>query len=787
MIKVRPESGWNAKQLLARASRRLALPEHWRSVLPTAIWLAVTVALSVVLALMHSPLTPLPGVVTLLLVPGAVIMTRLRARPANTEGRLVLATCLSMMAIMVVGGVASLVLPIVGISHPLNVIPESVIWFLIALATLEIGARSRRDPVSWIFDGVRAKNVYGVLASGVLVAISILAVAELNHSGDYHLAVFSAALDIALLLIAIVGGWSRTSRWPLSTLLYSASLALLLLTSLRGGHLYGWDIQQEYGDAWNTIHAGVWKIPSDHDPYASMLSLTVLPAILHSLVKLRLLAFFQLLIPAILSLLPVAVYSTVRCVPRYITSGRVAPRPGVALAVVTGLIISSVAYSSELVSITRQAMAMTLLAVLVMVLFDRSMLKRPSQITIGLLIVAISFTHYTTSYLLATIFVLAWLTSLLWSKGWLGTPISEVKKHQFDVRSRKVINLGLVVVALVAALGWNLVITRNNALGAPSTALTAKGLGLSTSTNVTYLAPRKFENILENEFRISDPWISPVPGSGSVRLVSQASPESVGVIPSLGGAWQELSYLAVESLWVLLGLALLYGIFRLGRYRTYGYSSDLVGLGVAGLLIGGFLRFSGTLAAYFDPERAAILTAILLSTPLTLFFDDVTSYLHFVPNRSVPRVANGLGLVFVAVLTFGAYGLDALFFGGDAPGSLSATDWNAQNFTVSTPELATAVWLRDSLNSPYDVVQTDFAGQIVLLSEPGAYHVVPEIVPPEIDSGSYIYLSTANLVDGYSVAEAGNGAYSTMYRTPTGFFNQSFNVVYSTGVTRIYH
>jgi uncharacterized membrane protein len=186
----------------------------------------------------------------------------------------------------------------------------------------------------------------------------------------------------------------------------------------------------EFGTALSTIHAGAWVVPANHNPYAAMLSLTVLPAILHSLVRLRLLAFFQLVIPAIMALLPLAVFSTIRSVPRWITTGRNAPRPGLAFAVVVALIISSVAFSSELVSITRQAMALTLVTALVMVLFNRTMLKRPSQIVVGLLIVEISFTHYTTSYLLAVIFLCAWVVGRVWARGWLGTPRSRIEKHR---------------------------------------------------------------------------------------------------------------------------------------------------------------------------------------------------------------------------------------------------------------------------------------------------------------------------------------------------------------------
>jgi uncharacterized membrane protein len=68
----------------------------------------VAVVSSVELAVVHSPLVPLPGVITLLLVPGATVMSMLETRSANSAARVVLAVCLSMMAIMVVGGVTSL-------------------------------------------------------------------------------------------------------------------------------------------------------------------------------------------------------------------------------------------------------------------------------------------------------------------------------------------------------------------------------------------------------------------------------------------------------------------------------------------------------------------------------------------------------------------------------------------------------------------------------------------------------------------------------------------------------
>lgn len=773
------------------ASRSVLLLAEERApkVSTTGLWLALTLLLSFALALAHSPLTPLPGVVTLLLVPGAAIMSLLDARPGSTAGRVVLAVCLSMMTVMVVGGVVSLVGPHLGIAHPLDVWPETVIWSLLAICVLMTGAAQRRDPVRWIFEGVRATRLTGPAVAAVLVLISILGVAQLNHSGDDRLAVLGTTLDVLALLAGVIGGWNRSSRWPLNALLYGASLALLLSTSLRGGHLFGWDIQQEFGTASTTSHDGVWRIPANHDPYGAMLSLTVLPVILHSLVKLRLLAFFQLVVPAIMALLPVAVFSTIRRVPRWITTGRPSPRPGLAFAVVVALIISSVAYSSELVSITRQAMALTLLTALVMVLFDRAISKHSAQILIGLLIVTISFTHYTTSYLLAVILAGAWPVGVLWSKGWIGTPRIQRERHRYAVQSRNVINGALVAVAVVAALGWNLAITRNDALTEPAGAIVSNGTGFEASTNSVHVSPFRFEQILVDELKKPYDWLVRVPGSRLVRLFDAPVPATRGVIPSLGGLWKELSFLAVESLWVMLGIALVYGVYRLGRRRSYEYSSDLVGLAVVGLGLGVILRFSGTLAAFYDPERAAIFTAILLSAPVTLFLDDVASYLgnlrHF-RHVQVVRVMSGIGLALVATLIVANSGLGALMFGGQAPGSLSANDVNVDDFTVSAPEVATARWLRTNVNAE-GLVQTDYFGQIVMHAEPGRYHLVTEIVPAEIDTGAYVYLSATNLGRDLAQAETPDGVYQAAYRTTLRFFNQKFYVVYSTGATRVYH
>jgi uncharacterized membrane protein len=178
-----------------------------------------------------------------------------------------------------------------------------------------------------------------------------------------------------------------------------------------------------------------------------------------------------------------------------------------------------------------------------------------------------------------------------------------------------------------------------------------------------------------------------------------------------------------------------------------------------------------------------------LAAPVTLFLDDLAGLSREVKalrHRWVTQTAPVVGIAFLTVLVLASTGLEALIVGGDPPGNLVAKGLNVQNFTVSTPELATAVWLRKNVSAP-GVVQSDLYGHLVLLSEPGSYNLLDEIVPPGVDMGSYIYLSTVNVSDDISQVSAENGNILSIYRSNLGFFNQNFFVVYSTGATRVYH
>ena len=144
----------------------------WPEVVPTLRWLIAALVSSVGLSLIHSPIAPLPGVVTILVVPGAALLSLLHTRPLNAPARVVLSVCLSMMIIMLEGLVASLILSPLGVRNPLAATTQIVIWTAIAIVILVVCAIQRRYSVSWALDGITTQQVATLLASGVLILIA---------------------------------------------------------------------------------------------------------------------------------------------------------------------------------------------------------------------------------------------------------------------------------------------------------------------------------------------------------------------------------------------------------------------------------------------------------------------------------------------------------------------------------------------------------------------------------------------------------------------------------------
>ena len=97
-----------------------------------------------------------------------------------------------------------------------------------------------------------------------------------------------------------------------SATLYLLSLALLLMTSLRGWYVTGHDIQVEYRVFQLTAAHARWDISDFHNAYNACLSITILPTELAQIVRVDSPYIYKVFFQLIFAACPVLVYAIAR-------------------------------------------------------------------------------------------------------------------------------------------------------------------------------------------------------------------------------------------------------------------------------------------------------------------------------------------------------------------------------------------------------------------------------------------------------------------------------------------
>ena len=725
-----------------------------------------------------------------LLLPGAWLMDLLGVKPKRLAARLSVAVSFSMVALMVVGWISSLTVYVDGQWRPLDNAAQVPLWASLALVMVGTSARRHRDPAADLLRGLNSYGALALIASSSMVLLAALGAARLNTLGSPTLAIVSAVVAIAALVIPIAVGWRKSSRvcyllmnkagasgWrgstraPFVALLFSSTLALLLGTALRGQRLYGWDIQHEYGVALQTAARGAWLAPTNHDAYSSMLSLTVLPTMLHNLTGISLFDFFRFVTPVLLALVPVSLYVFMLDVPRWIAADFLKVRPGVPLAMVTIFIVSLPAFENELIALSRQCMGSLLMVGAIGLLVERTIPANRAYRAVAVLLVALAFTHYSTAYIVGFCLIIAAVVAEVFRRRTAARDSLGLVKARENRRGRMT-TWALALVVNAAAVVWNVVYTRNNSLAAPSVGVSTKGLSLKANTIAGSMTPLKYQKFVYFQIH-QEKWFHPDALKHMMKLVPAAAPTVHGVFPGLASVADRYNFSVHEGLLILtvLGAALL--AWRALRSPNF-FNVDLLGLASGAILFGAALRFSGTLSVFFNPPRAEFLAALITTIPVTLLVGRLA-------NRVPGLILAATLLVSGSVMFFGT-GLSVLEFGGNGATALSAQGANNDQFITTSQGYAAAVWLQQNTTSQ-SFVESDRYGQLVLGEAPALYSLDPNIVPGGIDYKSFIYVSQTNIL---GRASGGVLGLVTTYQFPLAYLDANFYTVFSTGATRVY-
>jgi hypothetical protein len=201
-------------------------------------------------------------------------------------------------------------------------------------------------------------------------------------------------------------------------------------------------------------------------------------------------------------------------------------------------------------------------------------------------------------------------------------------------------------------------------------------------------------------------------------------------------------------------------------------SLDLLGIGLASLLVGFIARTSGTLVPSYNPERIAMQIAIVLLIPTAAAIE----YVLF--QKNVIKVFLAVPVVFflIAMLTQ-ATSLSGYITGSDVT-RISNLQRDYSPFVISESERRASRWVAENVPVT-SYLQTDSRGYLALLQNRNRTSF-NSLDPVNLLKGSYIYAANSNVVGGVSRAE-------TFFVFPENYIDQHYQIVYSTTRARIYH
>jgi uncharacterized membrane protein len=759
-----------------RSFQRPAAQPLIRSVGPLLGALALIAVLVPIHRLWSAQLLLVP---LLLVTPGLILLRALKVPSRAIASFPVYVPCASLVVLIASGLAVDLLGPHVGVAAPLRTAPLLVGFEALCLALLASSANASSDVgISW-----QRVASWPRVAWPLILPLAAAAGALRLNSGHGSAVAFAALCACFLVLIGAMVFASRLDRVLLAVILYAVGLSLMWSFSLRGDLVYGFDISSEYYALQQTVASGIWHTVHFGDAYGAMLSVTVLPAELHSLSGISALLVFKVVYPLIGALFPVGVFGFAR---------RVLPRRWAFAA--SCLVVAQSTFFQELPGLARQEVALLLFVALVAAVLDGRLTRYSQWALVALFSSAMAVSHYSTTYMAIGIFGISLL--LLLVTFWL--------KHELRIVGAVAIAFAVTFVCAVLWYGPVTHSTSNieqfasttNSQGLdllPNQAQNGRGmLGvlsayLQYTTNSTMQATQ-YAKLVHKEYAQQKPYVVPLLDAGDQSYaVHDATVPAPPIRWHLGYSLLGLGALIIQQLVNLLGAV---GALAMVLWRKSVVIAREVGLiSVATLVILGIIRLSGTLASLYNPERAFLQGTVVLAVSLSWSVHALAG--HWRERRLSRHWAKRQAVILaiaagsLAVLFSTSTGLVAAVLGGGTASNLANSGVDYERYGMTTAELASAKWLGANIEAG-QLVYADRYAQLPLVATIGYPRgLMSDVTPLTLDQHAWVYASTANVIDKQANSLFDNDVVT--YAFPFLFLDMNYDTVYTDGSSEVFH
>jgi uncharacterized membrane protein len=704
-----------------------------------------------------------------------------------------------LIGLMVLGLVATEVLPFVGVSRPLDRLPVAVMVSTV-VAGLSLWRRRRWRPFDGL--GLQSRSViyvdFGIrdrlmtITSVLLVVASVAGAIRLNNGAGGG--VTTAMILVAVVVIVCLFSWLRTLNGvTVGVTIYLVSLALLLMTSLRGWFVSGHDIQLEMRMFEMALREGTWDISLFRAPYNACLSITILPTIFERTTGIPGAYVFKVLAQLLYALCPVLIYLIAR---------RFSSKPVAVLGVV--FFIAFPTYFVDMPFEIREEVALFLMGVGLLLITDGELTVRRRRIGFAVLGTGVMLSHYSTMYILLSVLILTWL--LMCGRRIFVMAVTRLRRSRTDQPAKStvaVINWAVLLVLVVLTFLWVGVVTRTSSeVGKTYNLVSASLAGqdknsIRPDTLYSLFGGAKdepqpvldrYDDELKQESENGRASGENYPLSEVNHYPLKAVPAELVPLTELGKNVERRGFdiaaineqfrsWSAQILQIFIGIGLIVVVLR--RARGFNPSVEFIAGAVAGVSLVGIQVLVPYAAAQYGVYRTLEQCLFWLAPFMAVGSVQTFAWLG---RRASRGVALAVAIAFFLLVTrivwqpFGGY-----------PPALHLSNSGAYYDTqyLEMQEMAGMGWLRKQLNEGSSrEVQAEASTARYALGIENYWDANDEILPTWVRHGTYVFL-------GATALQTGKAAFTYLgkrveYEYPIGFLDENKSLIYSSNGARVY-
>ena len=247
------------------------------------------------------------GFLFLTILPGILILQILKLNRVGSTEKVVLSVGLSISFLMFFGLLVNNLSIWIGYETPLATIPL-LISFNVAFVVLAIvGYKVNKEPLFSLPNlNLSTSEKAFLIVPVIFPALSIFGIHVMNTTDNNSILMFLLFLiPIYIIFVCFFNQKFPTKLYPV--VIFLISISLVLMFALRSNHIVGMDRHEEYYFFLTTLGNLHWSV-FGHSILNACLSISIFPAIYQSILNTNQEYLCKILIPVIISILPLIIY-----------------------------------------------------------------------------------------------------------------------------------------------------------------------------------------------------------------------------------------------------------------------------------------------------------------------------------------------------------------------------------------------------------------------------------------------------------------------------------------------